>query len=148
MPYSDKYMTYSTSKHRYTLTLEYAADVRNIDLLAVCGSEVNTNNAADQILEKVSRQIYNHIFTHTMHRFRMEKALAFDDGTRQVLMDAMGDQLEWMAANGDTFNIADRDLAGVCPMAHETLAAAGLLFAGNNSGERRDISPKYSEEGY
>jgi hypothetical protein len=63
-------------------------------------------------------------------------------------MDAMGDQLEWMVANGDTYNNAERELPGVCPMAHETLAAAGLLFGGNNSGEIRDIDPRYDEEGY
>ena len=65
-----------------------------------------------------------------------------------VLMDAMGDQLEWMVANGDTYLNAERELPGVCPMAHETLAAAGLLFAGNNSMERMDIAPEYAKEGY
>lgn len=148
MPYSDKYMDYSASKHRYVLTLAYANDLRNIDLLALGDGEMNTNNAADQVLDKVSRQIYNHIYAHTIHRYRTEKALAFDDAIRNALMDAMGDQLEWMVTNGDTYLNAERELPGVCPMAHETLLAAGLLFTGNNSHERKDIVPKYKEEAY
>lgn len=148
MPYSDIYMAYDTRKHRYVLTLAYANDMRNIDLLAIGDGELNDNNAADQVLEKVSRQIYNHIYRHAMHRYRTEKELAFGEGTRQAIMDAMGDQLEWMVTNGDTYLNAERELVGVCPAAHETLAAAGLLFAGNNSYERRDIEPDYGKEGY
>lgn len=148
MPYNDIYMDYSQRKHRYVLTLAYANDMRNIDLLAIGDGEMNDNNAADQVLDKVSRQIYNHIYRHAMHRYRTEKALAFDEDVRQALMDAMGDQLEWMVTNGDTYVNAERELPGVCPMAHETLAAAGLLFAGNNTYERRDISPDYDGEGY
>ena len=148
MPYNDKYMVYSNNRHRYVLTLACANDLHNIDLLALSDGEMNTNNAADQVLERVSRQIYNYIYRHAWHRNRLEKALAFDGNARQVLMDAMGDQLEWMVVNGDTYNNAERDLPGVCPMAHETLAAAGLLFTGNNSGEVKDIDPEYDKEGY
>lgn len=148
MPYSDKYMVYSKTKHRYVLTLACANDLHNVDLLAMSDGEMNKNNAADQVLERVSRQIYNYIYRHAWHRFRTERALALDVEHRRVLMDAMGDQLDWMVVNGDTYNNAERDLPGVCPMAHETLAAAGLLFGGNNSGEIRDIDPRYDEEGY
>lgn len=148
MPYNDTYMTYSPEKHRYVLTLDYANDVRNIDLLDISDGEVNNNNAAVQVLEKVSRQIYNHIYLHAMHRYRTERALAIDAGNRQVLMDAMGDQLEWLVENGDPSNIADQALQTVGYAAHDTLLAAGLLFTGNNSGERQDIVPRYQEEGY
>ena len=148
MPYTDKYMNYSFEKHRYVLTLAYASDMRNIDLLSLSDGEMNTNNAADQVLDKVSRMIYNYIYRHAWHRYRTERALALEAEHRQVLMDAMGDQLEWMVANGDTYLNAERELPGVCPMAHETLAAAGLLFSGNNSMERLDIAPEYAKEGY
>lgn len=148
MPYDDIYMKYDKSRHRYVLTLAYANDMRNVDLLAMGDGEMNTNNAADQVLDKVSRMIYNHIYRHAWHRYRTERALALEAEHRQVLMDAMGDQLEWMVANGDTYLNAERELPGVCPMAHETLAAAGLLFAGNNSMERLDIAPEYAKEGY
>lgn len=148
MPYNDKYMVYSKTKHRYVLTLACANDLHNVDLLAVSDGEMNKNNAADQVLERVSRQIYNYIYRHAWHRFRTERALALGVEHRHVLMDAMGDQLDWMVVNGDTYNNAERDLPGVCPMAHETLAAAGLLFTGNNSGEVKDIDPEYDKEGY
>lgn len=148
MPFDDIYMKYSKTKHRYVLTLACANDLHNVDLLAIGEGEMNANNAADQVLERVSRQIYNHVYRYAWHRLRTERALALDVSVRHVLMDAMGDQLEWMVVNGDTYNNAERDLPGVCPMAHETLAAAGLLFGGNNSGEIRDIEPRYDEEGY
>ena len=148
MPFDDINMTYNKSRHRYVLTLQYANDMRNVDLLAMGDGEMNVNNAADQVLEKVSRMIYNYIYRHAWHRYRTERALALEAEHRQVLMDAMGDQLDWMVVNGDTYNNAERDLPGVCPMAHETLAAAGLLFSGNNSGEVKDIDPEYEKEGY
>lgn len=148
-PYTDQYMRYDTARHRYVLTLAYGQDMRNINMLDLNDdSELNDNNAPDQLLEKISRAIYNHIYRHAMHRYRTERELATDAVARQAIMDAMGDQLEWIVTNGDTYNIADRDLPGICPMAHETLAAAGLLFSGNNSGERRDITPTYEEDGY
>lgn len=148
MPFDDIYMKYSKTKHRYVLTLACANDLHNVDLLALGEGEMNANNAADQVLERISRQIYNYIYRHAWHRNRTERTLALDATVRHVLMDAMGDQLDWIVTNGDTYNNAERDLPGVCPMAYETLAAAGLLFGGNNSGEIRDIDPRYDEEGY
>lgn len=148
MPYDDIYMIYDKMRHRYVLTTQCAQDLHNIDLLSIGDGTMNEGNAAKQVLERVSRQIYNHIYRHAWHRLRTERALALDISHRQVLMDAMGDQLEWIVANGDTYNNAERELPGVCPMSHETLLAAGLLFAGNNSGEARDIVPKYDKEGY
>ena len=148
MPHNDIYMIYSAEKHRYLLTLAYANDMRNINLLAFGDGEMNINNAADQVLDKVSRIVYNHIYRHVWHKYRTERALALESENRQILMDAMGDQLEWMVTNGDTYLNAERELPGICPLAHETLAAAGLLFPGNNSMERLDIKPDYAKEGY
>lgn len=148
MPYDDLYMIYDKTRHKYVLTTQCAQDLHNIDLLSIGDGTMNESNAAKQVLERVSRQIYNHIYRHAWHRLRTERDLALNVEHRQVLMDAMGDQLEWIVANGDTYNNAERELPGVCPMAHETLLAAGLLFAGNNSGEARDIVPEYDKEGY
>lgn len=146
MPKNDDYMSYDKTTHRYVLSDAYVLDILNIDLYAYSEDVANKGNVSAQIRRKASDQIYDFIYSNCIQRFRRERMLATDDGCRNVLMRAMGCQIEFLCENGNPALDA-MALTLISPEAYLVLQSyPGVLFSGIEALE--DIRPNYAEEDY
>lgn len=161
MPQNDYAMTYDKSRHRYILTTEDVLVNLNINLhaeLRTNGLAADEANEADKLLDRVSRIVYQHIYSHASRPRKMERRLALDPGLRDIIREAMEEQLLYILANGDYTNLSGINTetgaaytesiraATVSPIAGEILMNAGLLFVGIDW--LPDITPAYDEEDY
>lgn len=103
LPYSDDYMRYDYSSHRYVLTLKYATDVLGIDMERRIASNRGTNKTAviNMQLNTVSLQIYNYLYAGTNNEKALQWIIAKSPTARQVIQDAMGQQLTYFLMVGD-----------------------------------------------
>lgn len=160
-PFNDYAMNYDKRHHRYILTTEDVLVNLNINLpaeLRTNGLAADEANEADKLLDRVSRIVYQHIYSHASRPRKMERRLALDPGLRDIIREAMEEQLLYILANGDYTNLsgintetgaAHTELiraATVSPLAGEILMNAGLLFVGIEW--MPDITPAYDEEDY
>lgn len=160
-PFNDYAMTYDKSRHRYILTTEDVLVNLNINLhaeLRTNGLAADEANEADKLLDRVSRIVYQHIYSHASRPRKMERRLALDPGLRDIIREAMEEQLLYILANGDYTNLSGINTetgaahtesiraATVSPLAGEILMNAGLLFVGIDW--LPDIIPDYEEGGY
>lgn len=161
MPQNDYAMTYDKSRHRYILTTEDVLVNLNINLhaeLRTNGLAADEANEADKLLDRVSRIVYQHIYIHASSPRKMERRLALDPGLRDIIREAMEEQLLYILANGDYTTLSGINTetgaahtesiraATVSPLAGEILMNAGLLFVGIEW--MPDITPAYDEEDY
>ena len=161
-PYSDNYLTYDYAVHRYKLTeLGVLQRLnRNLgDVLADNGGASDTRNEPSIVLDRVSRQIYGFVFSHTAAPLRREREMALNPAYRAPLMEAMEEQLIYILNNGDmsahtginldTGMTVDPDRmrrAEIAPMARDILTRCGLLSVVIDY--QRDITPDYEGEEY
>lgn len=103
LPYSDDYMRYDYSSHRYVLTLKYATDVLGVDMERRIASNRGTNQTAviNMQLNTVSLQIYNYLYAGTNNEKALQWIIAKSPTARQVIQDAMGQQLTYFLMVGD-----------------------------------------------
>jgi hypothetical protein len=103
MAYNDTYMRYDFDRHRYVLTADYVTERLNIDLLA----RINATGAIDRaqavvlLLERASQNVYTWIYENGGDNTAQEYILGTDEQARRMLMDAMGEQVLYILANGD-----------------------------------------------
>lgn len=110
LPYSDDDMIYDYQTHRYVLTLDYArrngidleARVRSVDTTAAA-------NIINNVLRTVSTQIYTYIFAHNMNRRALEYVIAKSETARNVVKDAMREQLAYITTQGDLSRTTEKD---------------------------------------
>lgn len=162
MPYSDNRMTYSYNDHRYTLTENHVLETMNIDLRSVLNTSTSADvaNAVDRLLDRVSRIVYAFIYRVAAQRFATEKALALDEGARAYIQTAMEEQLVYMIQNGDISALSGVNVqsglvidknamrrAEIAPLAEDVLFGSGYVCA-VIPRYKKDIEPRYAEEGY
>lgn len=161
-PISDNHMIYDKSVHRYKLTeLGVLQRLnRNLgDVLADNGGASDPRNEPSIVLDRVSRQIYSYIYSHTITPRRKERELALNHAYRDPLMEAMEEQLIYILSNGDmsahaginldtgmTVDPARMRQAEIAPMAVDILRRLGLVNV--SIAEWRDIIPDYEGEEY
>lgn len=161
-PKTDNHLTYDTAVHRYKLTeLGVLQRLnRNLgDVLADNGEASDPRNEPNILLDRVSRQIYGYVLSHTATPRRRERQMALDPAYRAPIMEAMEEQLIYILSNGDlsAFNGVNLDtgmtvdasrmrMSEIAPMARDILARCGLLSVVIDC--RQDIIPKYEVEGY
>lgn len=102
-PKSDEYMRYDFKTHRYVLTLKYVTDVLGIDLQ----SRINSNGAVNgqaiinRVLNTASVHVYNYVFEHNINKRAQEWIIAKCPSAREIVMQAMGEQLAYILTVGD-----------------------------------------------
>lgn len=161
-PQSDTNLTYDPSVHRYRLTeLGVLQRLnRNLgDVLADNGGASDPRNEPGFVLERISRQIYGFIYSHTAAPLRREREMALNPAYRAPLMEAMEEQLIYVMTNGDlsahngvnldtgmTVDLDRMRRAEIAPMARDILTRCGLLSVVIDY--QRDITPDYDGEEY
>ena len=162
-PYSDDHMTYDAADHRYKLTEAYVIQRMNRNLSAILadhGGASDTANEAGILLDRVSRQIYAFCLRATPTPYKREQMMALDPAKRVAIRDAMAEQLIYVLNNGDlsaytgvnietgaTIDPARMRAAEIAPLARDVLLTHGLCSPSFSLYDR-DITPRYSEEGY
>ena len=162
MPYSDNLMTYNERVHRYVLTQECVLEDMNIDLGAVLNTSdvADIGNAPERLLDRVSMQIYEWIYSVNPFRFRTERELALHEKNRYFILEAMKEQLLYILNNGDLTAVSGVNIdtgmaieeqrkrsSEVAPLAKDILINADIVKAFVPMYER-EIVPNYSGEGY
>ena len=107
---NDDTMIFDTVKNRYILTRKYALSL-NIDLEKELNSTgvAAKNNLPEQILDRVSRTVYNFIYAHGGREVKQRK-MAEDERYRPFLKDAMTEQLLYFMSNGELNQMARVDM--------------------------------------
>ena len=162
MPHSDYEMTYNKRSHRYILTEEYVLGVMNIDLKDILNTAESADmaNASGVFLGRISKLIYSYIYRIVAFKNSTERDLALDERKRDVLRDAMAEQVIYVLNNGDFSGFSGVNLqsciaidekriraAEIAPLARDILINAGILTP-IVPRFKRDIEPRYEEEGY
>lgn len=161
--YNDDLMKYDLARHRYVLTPDYVSQQLNINLDEVVlanGFVGDVANEVEKILNRVSMLIYNWIYSICAFHYETEKELAMNELARQPLMDAMGEQLEYMINDGDLSLYSGVDIESKTAMDRNNLdkvvisrqakliiANADIVKVAYYLGDR-DIKPTYEEDGY
>lgn len=161
-PKSDNHLIYDASVHRYKLTEIGVLQRlnRNLgDVLADNGGAYDPRNEPNIVLDRISRQIYGFIYSHTAAPLRREREMALNPSYRAPLMEAMEEQLIYILTNGDlsAFNGVNLDTgmtvdydrmrrAEIAPMARDILTRWGLCSVVIDY--QRDIIPDYEGEEY
>ena len=144
---NDDSMIFDESKQRYVLTVQCALD-NNVDLeheLDTSGGPAK-NNLALHILDRISRTVYNFIYSHGNMEIK-RRMLAENDEYRPFIKDAMIEQLLYFMANGDLNALARIDMqngreytsaakrdAAYAPEMQNILAQTDLLYCGFMGG--------------
>ena len=145
-PFDDTTMTYSTTTHRYTLTIQAVDDEFNVDFVRMSGDEGN----AEQRLREISSDMYKYIYKYNRRDLDKQKVdehrLAKNGDLRDVIRDSMLDMVRALIRSGysmikdlspvnvETSTVMDfSNLPGICPDAIDGLFAYGVLFKGRYS---------------
>lgn len=133
-PYSDDFMIFDEKTGHYVLTEKYAFERLGLELY----EDVNDRNSVNQqiavsaILRQCSNLIYNFIHQFSVYNKRQDCIIATSPRMRQVIMEAMGEQLLYMAQVGDLSRSTDmekRKLA-IDENAKTMLINSGICYSG------------------
>ncbi len=104
-PLSDDFMIYDYTTHHYVLTEEDVMTNLGINLAA----RMNNENAVSALLRQISRQVYSHIHAYTYQGCGAikEYIIATTEKGRQVIKEAMEQQLIYVLAVGDLSRSTD-----------------------------------------
>ena len=167
-PYSDELLFYDKVLHRYVLTpkaVQLALNVNLVDRLNNRGASSAEDNAS-VVLSQISLEVYNFIYKHTSQWLYLQKVLAKAPSAREVIKQAMLQQVSYYLVNGqiDKFSGVDlrngramdlRDLRGLASIDPQTEAileqplietGVSLLYRGRYSIP--PFKPNYVEEDY
>ena len=141
---NDEMMIYNERSRRYVLT-EQCALALNIDLQASLNSSgvPFKNKLAAQILDRVSRTVYNFIFLHGDRAQKTSELEREDEYYRPFIKEALEEQLLYFMANGDINAVSRVNMqsgqeisraakldAAYAPEMENILAQSGILFCG------------------
>ena len=166
-PYSDTEMRYLASAHRYVLTEEGVRTALGLDLLTRLNKRGVTDTAAlvGQVLNQISMVVYHRIYSNAPNHYLAEYLAAKHPMARNILLEAMQQQLMYFLVNGDLTKISgvdtrrgstlDRDSlqhAAIDPMTAEILDreldSAGLRLTYCGFQWSAIPLPAYESEGY
>lgn len=133
-PYNDEYMVFDEVTGHYVLTAKFALDRYGLDLYENVNDRNSTNAqiAVSAILRQVSNIIYNFVHQYSVHNKRQDYILATVPSMRNIIMEAMGEQLLYMSQVGDLSRSTDpekRKLA-VDENARRILIDSGICYCG------------------
>lgn len=102
-PYSDEHLVYDYEEHKYRLTPKFVLDKLNVDLKARLNAKgsYSVENLAQNILDQISDEIYSFIYQHNMNNELQEFILAKCPSARDMIRNAMKEQVLYFLANGD-----------------------------------------------
>ena len=141
---NDSMMTYKIEARRYVLT-ESAALALNINLRTMLNTTgvPQVHELADQVLDRISRTVYNFIFLHGDREQKLAELESRDAYYRPFLREAMEEQLLYFIANGDLSLTAHVNVANgmqldrtgkrnamYAPMMQDVLAQTDILYVG------------------
>ena len=161
IPYDDNYMMYDRREHRYVLTENFVREKMNIELSSLMDTSfsVDVTNEARLFLDRVSRTVYGYIYRLCPHRYAKERELAFDEKMRDVLRDAMAEQITYIIFNGDLSLYSGLNASGggtessrirsaeIAPIVRDILTNTGVVRIAVPKRER-EIEPDYVGENY
>lgn len=99
-PLTDQNIRYDFSRHRYILTADYVTNVLCIDIQARTQNSTNATAIINQLLNTASQHIYNEIMKYNNTR-ALEWIIAKSPSARDIVMDAMSNQLIYILSVGD-----------------------------------------------
>lgn len=100
-PFDDLYMKYDYMFHRYVLTPKVVLDKLNEDLTKFSpANSANKERDAQIMLDNVSVEIYNYIYDGAENYLVQEFASAKCPSARNILMQAMLEQIKYFMFNG------------------------------------------------
>lgn len=110
-PYSDDYMTFDEQSGRYVLTEKYAFEELGLELYGDVNARGSTSEqiAVARILKQCSNIVYNYIHSFSVYNARQDFLIATIPSARKMIMDAMGEQLIYMAQVGDLSRSTDSE---------------------------------------
>lgn len=102
-PYSDDYMIFDERSGHYILTEKYAFEQLGLELYEDVNERTSANQqtAVQAILRQCSNLVYNFIHKCSLYNKRQDCIIATSLRMRQVIMEAMGEQLSYMSMVGD-----------------------------------------------
>lgn len=124
-PYSDEYMVFDESTHRYVLTAKYVLDKMGIDLEKAINERngINPQILINRFLEEASDDIYKFIHAHNANTQKQDMFIAIVPSLRPIIQKALDQQLMYSRLNGLLGYSADKDKQAqrICPKAIDTL---------------------------
>lgn len=102
-PFSDQYLKYDYDRHIYVATPKYILEEFGINLSEVLEATDVTNPAdlPNIWLRRVSRYVYEYLYSVTFDRDWKEFLLAKDGNWRKFILYWIGEQALYMLNNGD-----------------------------------------------
>lgn len=101
-PFDDADMIYDLKDHRYILTEAFVESRgTNLDLLLQTIRLSNPNMAVEHTLDRVSRLVYQSIYSFGRTKETKQYLLACNPELRDVIRDAMYERLQYMLTSGD-----------------------------------------------
>lgn len=102
-PYSDTYMSYDFTHHRYILTQKDVMENLGIDIEA----RLTVPNAIPALLNRISVKIYSFIHTHNVDNALQDYIIAKTEAGRRIIREAMEEQLIYFLTVGDLSRSVD-----------------------------------------
>ncbi len=102
-PFSDTFMTYDYTSHRYKLTLQDVIENLGIDIEA----RLTMPNAIPSLLNRISVKIYSFIHTHNADNALQDYIIAKTAAGRKIIREAMEEQLIYFLTVGDLSRSVD-----------------------------------------
>ena len=100
-PHNDEYLKYDYDKHQYYLTPRAVLDKLNEDLTRFSpANSVNRERDAEIMCENISDEIYNAIYENSNNYLVQEFICAKCPSARNILMQAMLEQVKYFMFNG------------------------------------------------
>lgn len=99
-PFSDKYMRYDLSTHRYVLTTDYLKDMLSVDIERRTNGVVQAQNAINNLLDRVSLLLYGYVYGFNNKQV-LTYIIAKSPSAREIIMTAMGQQAMYVLSVGD-----------------------------------------------
>lgn len=108
-PYSDDYLTYDYTLHRYVLTEKDVLDNFAINMTA----RFKNANTVQTVLRQVSTQVYNYIHKYNVNTAMQDYIIAKTEKGREIIKNALEQQLLYWLTVGDLTRSTDKDKRAV-----------------------------------
>ena len=105
-PLSDDYMTYDYKTHRYILTEKDVEENLGINL-SLRNENPIVRNA---LLKTISNHVYNYIHAYNINNILQDYIIAKTELGREIIKEAMENQLVYVLNVGDLSRVADVNL--------------------------------------
>ena len=133
-PYDDDFMTFDELTGHCVRTEKYAFEKLGLDLYEDVNdrNSINAQIAVSRILKQCSNIIYNFVHDFSIYNNRQDYLIATVPKMRKIIMEAMGEQLLYMAQVGDLSRSTDpakRKLA-IDENAKTILINSGICYCG------------------